>query len=124
MVKKLRCTITGNLIYVTPKRYARILAKYGDEEAIKSSYVSMIGRKIKEGSLDEPKDIKNRIRCTISGKWCYITNQRISVGIAKYGSLESLNEHYVCRAAARLLREGKTADEIKQMVGDGSFPEK
>jgi hypothetical protein len=84
----------------------------------------MVGKKIKEGSLDEPKDIKNRIRCTISGKWCYITNQRIAAGIAKYGNWEALCEWYICRTAARLLREGKTADEIKQMVGDGSFPEK
>lgn len=124
MVKKVRCNVTGNIVYMTEKRYARVLAKYGDEATLKANYVSMVGKKVHSGELDEPKDIKNRIRCTISGKWCYITNQRILAGVKKYGSIAELHAHYVCRPAARLLREGKEADTIRDMVANGTFPEK
>ena len=124
MVKKVRCTVTGNIIYVTPKRYARILAKYGDEQNLNSTYVSMAGRKMQTGELDTHQNFKNRIRCTITGKWCAITNQRMEAGIKKYGSEDALREWYICRTAARLLREGKTEDEIKGMVANKCFPEK
>ena len=113
MTHKVRCTVTGNLIYMTPQRYARVLAKYGSEEAIKAKYVSMVGKKVHEGVLDVPTDIHNRIRCSISGLWCYITNQRILAGVKKYGSWDELCKHYMSRSTKRLLREGKTADEIR-----------
>ena len=124
MVKKVRCTVTGNVIYMTEKRYARVLAKYGDEQTLNSTYVSMAGRKMQTGELDTHQNFKNRIRCTISGKICAITNQRMDAGIKKYGSEDELRNHYVCRASARLLREGKEADEIRDMVTNGTFPEK
>lgn len=124
MTKKVRCTVTGNIVYLTEKRYAKVLAKYGSEENLATNYISMVGKKIQEGSLDHPPKAKNRIQCTVSGRFCVITNQRIDAGIKKYGSWEELCNHYTCRPAARLLREGKTVDEIKQMVMDGSFPEK
>lgn len=124
MVKKVRCTITRNVIYMTEKRYARVLAKYGDEQTLNSTYVSMAGRKIQTGELDTHQNFKNRIRCTITGKWCAITNQRLAAGIKKYGSEDELRNHYVCRTAARLLREGKDADEIRDMVANKIFPEK
>lgn len=115
MVHKIRCTVTGNIIYMTQKRYNRVLSKYGTEENIKNSYVSMVGRKINEGQLDEPAAIKNRIKCRITGEWMYITNQRIAAGIKKYGSWEELCKNYTSRHAAKLLREGKTEDEIRDL---------
>jgi hypothetical protein len=124
MTHKVRCTVTGNVLYMTDKRYIRVLAKYGSEENIKTGYVSMKGRKVLEGQIDPPKAIKNRIKCSITGRWCYITNQRIEAGVNKYGSWEALCENYTCRPAKRLLREGKTEDDIKQMVLDGTFPDK
>lgn len=117
MTKKLRCNVTGNLFYVTPKRYARILAKYGDEQTLNSTYVSMLGKKIIEGREELPKEINNRIRCSITGKIVYITNQRMEAGIKKYGSEEELRTNYKCREAARFLREGKTIEEIKNEKG-------
>lgn len=127
MTKKVRCTVTGNIIYMTEKRYAKVLAKYGSEEALKANYVSMTGRHFSGGQVDElemHQSFRNRIRCSITDRWQAISNQRIKAGVAKYGSWEKLCEVYVCRPAARLLREGKTVDEIKKMVSDGTFPEK
>lgn len=124
MVHKVRCNVTGNIVYMTEGRYARMLAKYGGAEGVKNNYVSLLGKRIRDGIIEEPKQLKNRIKCTITGKWCYITNQRIEAGVKKYGSWEELCNNYICRPAARLLREGKTVDEIKQMVVDGTFPEK
>jgi hypothetical protein len=124
VVKKIRCTVTGNIIYITEKRYARMVAKYGDEQTLNSTYVSMAGRKMASGELDTHQNFKNRIRCAISGKWCAITNQRLAAGIKKYGSEAALRERYICRTAAKLLREGKTEDEIRDMVANKIFPEK
>ena len=122
MVHKVRCNVTGNIIYMTDKRYARMLAKYGDEEGIKSNYVSLLGKKIRDGRVDEPKAIKNRIKCHVIGRYQYITNQRMAAGIKKYGSWEELCKHYTCRAVAKLLREGKTEDEVREMNAKGLIP--
>jgi len=109
---------------MTDKRYAKVLAKYGSEENLKANYTSMVGKQLKEGMIDEIPKFKNRIRCRLTGRWVYITNQRIEAGVKKYGSWDLLCQNYICRPAARLLREGKTEDEIKQMVENGTIPEK
>lgn len=124
MVKKVRCSVTGNVIYMTEKRYTRALAKYGSEESLKANYVSLVGKRFKEGQIDDVPLAKNRIKCTITGRVCYITNQRIQAVTKKHGTWEDAVKNYVCRPAARLLREGKTADQIKEMVANGTFPEK
>ncbi len=125
MTKKLKCNVTGNIIYMTEKRYAKLLAKYnGDEEALKRGYTSLRGRQVSEGIIEMPENITNRIRCSVTGRWCYITNERLAAGIAKYGSLENLNKNYICRPAKRLIKEGKTPDDIRKMIEDGVFPEK
>ena len=122
MVKKVRCNATGNIVYMTEKRYARMLAKYGSDEGVRQNYVSMAGKHIQEGRLDAHIP-KNRIKCSISGRWCYITNQRIAAGVKRHGSWEELCKNYVCRPAARLIREGKTPDEVREMAANGTFPE-
>lgn len=124
MTKKLRCNVTQNIFYMTEKRYAKLVAKYGDEEALKSNYVSLRGKKIRDGEQEMPEKINNRIRCSITGHWCYITKERIAAGIAKYGSWEELCKNYKSRVTKRLLKEGKTIDDIKQMVADGTFSSK
>lgn len=123
MTHKVRCTVTGNIYYMTDKRYKRVLAKYGSAENLRDTYVSLKGRKILEGQIDRPQAIKNRIKCRILGTYHYITNQRIEAGIKKYGSWEELCKHYTCRLAKRLLKEGKTEDEIKQMHQNGEIGE-
>lgn len=106
------------------KRYQKLLDRYdGDEELLKKSYITLKGKRIQEGSLKDPK-FKNRIKCSVTGRYCVITNQRIEAGVEKYGSWEKLCESYVCRPAKRLLREGKTVEEIREMIEKGEFPEK
>jgi hypothetical protein len=124
MTYKLRCTVTGNIIYMTEKRYTKLLSKFGNEENLKANFVSMYGKKIREGSQEIPDKITNRIKCTVTNRWCYITNERIAAGIAKKGSWEKLCESYICRPAKRLMKAGKTVDDIRQMIKDGTFPEK
>jgi len=120
---KLRCNITQNIIYMTKKRYTKLLAKYnGDEEALRSNYISLRGKKVRDGIIEMPEKITNRIKCSVTGHWCYITNARIAAGIAKYGSWETLCANYKSRVTKRLLKSGKTEDEIKQMVVDGTYP--
>ena len=124
MTKKIRCNVTQNIIYMTEKRYAKVLTKFGNEENLKANFVSAKGKKIREGSQEMPDKIANRIKCTVTDRWCYITNERITAGISKYGSWEKLCENYICRPAKRLLKAGKTVDDIRQMIEDGTFPEK
>ena len=124
MTHKLRCTVTGNIIYMTPERYNKLVSKFGNEENLKTNFVSARGKKIREGSQEMPDKITNRIKCTVTDRWYYITNERITAGILKYGSWEKLCENYICRPAKRLLKAGKTVDDIRQMIEDGTFPEK
>jgi hypothetical protein len=124
MTKKIRCNVTQNIIYMTDKRYAKLVAKFGDEEALKANYISMQGKKIRDGALEMPEKIANRIKCSITGRWVYITNERITAGLSKYGSWDELCKNYICRPAKRLLKEGKSVDDIKKMLEDGTFPEK
>jgi hypothetical protein len=123
MTKKLRCNVTGNLIYMPEKRYQKLLNKYdGDEAKLKKNFVTLSGKRVQEGSLEEPT-FKNRIKCIVSGRYCVISNQRIAAGIKKHGSWEKLCESYICRPVKRLLREGKPIKEIEEMVRNGELPE-
>ena len=124
MTHKLRCTFTGNVIYVTEKRYNRLVSKYGGVNELKQKFVSLKGKRILEGSQEMPEKITNRIKCSVSGRWVYITNERITAGMSKQCSWENLCAAYICRPAKRLLKEGKTKEDIRQMVIDGIFPEK
>lgn len=121
MSKKLRCTVTGKVFYLTDQRYAKLVSRFGGEEELKTKYVSQIGKKVKEGSLDHPPDFKNRINCRITGASCYISNSRMEAGVKKYGSIEEFQKHYVCREAARLLRMAVTVDTIKEMAQNGQL---
>lgn len=105
MSKKLRCIVTGKVFYMTDQRYAKLVARFGDEETLKEKFVSLIGKKVSEGSCELPTEFKNRIRCSTTGKSCYISNERIEAGIKKHGSLEAFQKQYVCREAARVLRD-------------------
>ena len=69
------------------------------EELLKRTYVSMVGKKVRDGLVEMPGVAKNRIRCIVTGKIVYITNQRLAAGIKKYGSEEALRVNYVCREA-------------------------
>jgi hypothetical protein len=100
---------------MTEKRYRKVLAKYGSDENLHKNYISMKGKKIRDGEIDEPTSIKNRIRCIVTNRWCYITNQRIEANIKKYGSWEKTCENYISRPAKRLLKQGKSKDEIRKM---------
>ncbi len=110
MSKKITCSVTGNIYYVTDKRYAYIVARYGSEEAVANKYTSLVGRKIRDGQIDYPPNgFKNRIQCTVTGKWCYISNERINKGIEKYGSLEAFRLQYISRPAKQKLKEKRNA---------------
>ena len=119
MTKKLRCTVTGNISYFTPQRYSRLLARYRDEETLKANYVSMVGRRVIEGKSEMPTEIRNRIKCRITGKWCFISDERIRVSLERFGSWNTLCANYISREAARLLREGKSEEEIRVMSAQG-----
>ncbi len=119
MTKKLRCTVTGNISYFTLSRYNRLLARYGDEDALAANYVSLVGKKVLDGRSEMPTEIKNRIKCRITGKWCFISDERIHESLKRYGSWDVLCANYISREAARLLREGKTGEEIRVMSAEG-----
>lgn len=114
MVKKLKCNVTGNISYLTPKRYRKATIRYGGEANLERNFISLTGRKIQEGKLDEFHPTKNYIQCTVSGRWCYITNQRISASIKKHGSYENVRSNYICRDARRLLKDGTSIEEIRE----------
>ena len=97
MSKKIQCSVTGNIYYITDYRYAKLLSRYGSDEGIKKNYVSAIGKKVRDGIIDMPRKIKNRIKCSVTGNWCYISNQRIKNGIEQYGSWEEFCKHYISR---------------------------
>jgi len=123
MTYKVRCTVTGNVYYMTERRYRRMLSKYGSDENIHKTYISMKGKKIRDGEIEAPSSIKNRIQCTVSGRWCYITNQRTEARIKKFGSWVKACEGYICRPAKRLRKQGTTINEIREMEKNGTLPD-
>jgi hypothetical protein len=123
MTKKIYCTVTKNIYYLTEKRYARLLARYGNEESLKTNFVSLNGKRLRDGVIENHIP-QNRIRCKIANTWHYITNERIKAGIVKYGTWEAMCSDYTSRVAARLLRHGKTIEEIRSMADRGELPEK
>ena len=108
MVKKLTCNETGIIRYIPEKRYIRMLARYhGDAKSLEDDYVSTVGMKLREGKITEMPPLKNLIKCSVSGEYCYITNERLKAGISKYGSEEELRNNYISREAKRKIKNKK-----------------
>lgn len=57
---------------------------------------------------------KNYYKCIITGEEKYIPPVLAKKKISKFGSEEDFRKHYVCPAAAKLLRAGQTIDEIRK----------
>ena len=121
MSRKLVCVRTGNWSYCSEDRYQKLVAKYGSEDKLRAEYVSRTGKKLTEGAA-APDSFKNKIRCTVTGVLCYISDARLASLVAKKGSEQAVREGYISRVAARLLKAGKTNDEIKQMADAGTLP--
>jgi len=58
---------------------------------------------------------KNKLRCTVTGEWYGVSKARREKLIASFGSVEELEKNYVSRDGKRLLKEGKTPEEILAM---------
>ena len=72
----------------------------------------------------EDYTIPFQIVCTVSGSVkTYTAQEFIESKIDKAGSLKVLRDTYVCRDAARLLKEGKSAEEIKKLLTNGEVVE-
>jgi hypothetical protein len=67
---------------------------------------------------------KYKIQCTITGLWSNINTRWMEKIIQKHGSVDAFRDKYVCRDAKRLLKEGKTAGEIRAMVDAGTLTSK
>ena len=124
MSEKIRCNETGVLYYITEERYDKLVRRYGSDERLRAEYVSVLGKKIREGSEENRQRHTNRVKCSITGLSCYISKSRIDKGIAEFGSWSKFSEVYQCRIAKRLLKQGKSIDDIKEMVLNGTLPEK
>lgn len=123
MSKKLRCKITGKVIYMTEQRYAKLVSKYGSEEKLNDQYVSHVGKKVQEGSMEHTDEFKNRIKCSVTGLSCYISNERIEAGIKKYGSWNAFEDQYISRDAAKLLRLRMSRPTIKALADTNKLTE-
>lgn len=55
--------------------------------------------------------------CIITGKECFVRPDVLQKRIEKYGSEERLNQLYICREAASLLKEGRAVQEVRKLLG-------
>lgn len=55
--------------------------------------------------------------CIITGKRHYLYGPQLERKIAKYGSLEEFEKHFISGKARKLLKQGKTVDEIRKQFG-------
>lgn len=65
-----------------------------------------------------------KIQCTVTGLWSVINTRWKDLIIKKHGSVDAFRKLYVCRDAKRMLKEGKTEDEVRQAVADGTLASK
>jgi hypothetical protein len=122
MARKLKCTVTGNWSYCSEDRWQKLVAKYGSEEKLRAEYVSRSGKKLSESKADVPDSFKNKVRCTITGELCYVSDKRMHALVKKAGSEEEVRKNYVSRVANRLRKQGKTDEEIVKMAKNGELP--
>jgi len=123
-MKKLICVKTGNWSYCTESRYAKLVEKFGSEENLRTQWMSRIGKKMSNSAeVAAPSEFKNKIRCSVTGQLYQISDDRIGKMIAKANGDEvAARASFICRVAKRLMKAGKTVDEIKAMVANGTLP--
>lgn len=56
---------------------------------------------------------KNKLTCVLTGIVVRVAPQTFDERAARYGGVESLLANYVCAEGRKLLREGKTPEEIR-----------
>lgn len=63
-----------------------------------------------------PKQCKKgqKVACIITGRTTYFGDQFLAPKLQKYGSIEIFKERFVCNQAKRMLREGKTVEQIRE----------
>jgi len=66
--------------------------------------------------------MKNRYKCIVSGEEKYIAPTIAEKKISKFGDEDEFRKHYVAPAAAKLLRQGLTVDEIREQLGVKGLP--
>ena len=122
-MKKLICVKTGNWSYCTESRYAKLVEKFGSEENLRTQWMSRIGKKMSNSAEVAPSEFKNKIRCSVTGQLYQISDARLEKMIAKANGDETVaRASFICRVAKRLIKAGKTVDEIKAMVANGTLP--
>lgn len=62
-------------------------------------------------------DIPNFIHCSITGKRFAVRREVLLVRIKGAGSFERLQKTYVSREARKLLKSGKTVEQIRALLG-------
>lgn len=62
-----------------------------------------------------------KIKCTVSGLHYSVTTAHKQELVKRFGSEENLINSYVSRDAKRLMKEGKTAEEIQRLVQAGEL---
>jgi hypothetical protein len=68
---------------------------------------------------------KNKLQCSVTGLWFNTTCASRKRMIEKeFGSEENLTKNYVCKRARKLLKQGKTVEEIQAMVTNGELTSK
>ncbi len=58
----------------------------------------------------------NTYRCIISGKEKYIPPSLAKNKIKRFGSKEEYKKYYVCKEAGKLIKAGKTVDEVRDIL--------
>lgn len=122
MARKLKCTVTGNWSYCSEDRWQKLVAKYGSEDKLRAEYVSRSGKKALDAKSEIPSSFKNKVRCTVTGELCYISDKRMKALIKKAGSEDEVRKTYISRVANRLRKQGKSDEDIVKMAKDGELP--
>lgn len=70
------------------------------------------GRKCLNGSMGG-----QRVKCIITGRVTLLNTNILKKKLEEYGTVESVQEHYICREAAKYLRRGIGPVEIRKLLG-------
>lgn len=59
---------------------------------------------------------KQTLTCLVTGRTRPTGQTYLEKQASRFGSVEAFKQNYICKEAAKLLREGKTVDEVRSLL--------
>ncbi len=74
---------------------------------------------VKDAKENKPREATPKLVCIVTGQERFTNKEYLNQKAAKYGSVDLFMKNYISAPAAKLLREGKTVDEVRTLLNLG-----